>query len=114
MKYNEKNVEKFCNALKEGTGRVRACKAVKIHYCTFIEWMEKPEFAKLVEKAESTGNDLIKDLCKRKIIEDKSWQSGAWWLERNYPEEFKLKSELGGDLNVTTTIPEIKFVKSNE
>jgi hypothetical protein len=59
--------------------------------------MEKPELSELVKKAESSGDDKIKDLQKRKIIEDKSWTSGAWWLERNYPDQYRQRIEQTGD-----------------
>ena len=92
MKYGKEIVEKITQALCDGQGRVRACKIAGIHYDTFMVWMRsKPEFAEAVKKAEATGNDKIKDICQRRIIEDKSWQSAAWWLERNYPDQYSLK-----------------------
>ena len=47
-----------------------------------------------VKKAEATGNDKIKDICQRRIIEDKSWQSAAWWLERTDPANFGQRNNL--------------------
>ena len=92
MKYGKEIVEKITQALCDGQGRVRACKLAGIHYDTFMVWMRsKPEFAEAVKKAEATGNDKIKDICQRRIIEDKSWQSAAWWLERNYQDQYSLK-----------------------
>jgi len=92
MKYGKEIVDKITQALCDGQGRVRACKLAGIHYDTFMVWMRsKAEFAEAVKKAEATGNDKIKDICQRRIIEDKSWQSAAWWLERNYPDQYSLK-----------------------
>lgn len=92
MKYGKEIVDKITQALCDGQGRVRACKLAGIHYDTFMVWMRsKPEFAEAVKKAEATGNDKIKDICQRRIIEDKSWQSAAWWLERNYQDQYSLK-----------------------
>ena len=114
MKYTSRTIKKITDALKDGQGRVRACKLGGITYETFTEWMLKPEFSELVLKAEDCGNDKIKDLCKRKVIEDKSWQSAAWWLERVYPMEFRMKNEIDNNLNMTGTMPVIKFIKSGE
>ena len=61
----------------------------------------------MIKKAEDDGNDKIKDLQKRKIIEDKSWQSAAWWLERNYPDQYKQR--FGQDLDVKPEKPTISF-----
>lgn len=92
MKYDKDTVKKIIDALADGQGRVRACKIAGISYQTFVNWMsEKIEFIEAVKKAEETGNDKIKDICQRRIIEDKSWQSAAWWLERNYPDVYSLK-----------------------
>ena len=95
MKYGKERVKKITQALCDGQGRVRACKIAGIHYDTFMEWMRsKPEFSEAVKKAEATGNDKIKDICQRRIIEDKSWQSAAWWLERTDPANFGQRNNL--------------------
>ena len=95
MKYGKERVKKITQALCDGQGRVRACKIAGIRYDTFMEWMRsKPEFSEAVKKAEDTGNDKIKDICKRRIIEDKSWQSAAWWLERTDPANFGQRNNL--------------------
>ena len=95
MKYGKERVKKITQALCDGQGRVRACKIAGINYDTFMEWMRsKPEFSEAVKKAEATGNDKIKDICQRRIIEDKSWQSAAWWLERTDPANFGQRNNL--------------------
>ena len=95
MKYGKEMVKKITQALCDGQGRVRACKIAGIRYDTFMEWMRsKPEFSEAVKKAEATGNDKIKDICQRRIIEDKSWQSAAWWLERTDPANFGQRNSL--------------------
>ena len=95
MKYGKERVKKITQALCDGQGRVRACKIAGIHYDTFMEWMRsKPEFSEAVKKAEATGNDKINDICQRRIIEDKSWQSAAWWLERTDPANFGQRNNL--------------------
>lgn len=97
MKYDKHHITKFIESLKNGDGRVRACLNANIHYSTFLDWLNdenKPEFSEAVKKAEDYGNDKIKDICKRRILEDSNWQSAAWWLERNYKDEFSLKQNI--------------------
>ncbi len=96
MKYDNDHIEKILTALRDGLGRVRACKAVDISYETFTVWLEKPEFSEAVKKAEQIGEDKIKDLAKRGIIEkfQDHWQAAAWWLERNYPEIYSNKTKI--------------------
>jgi hypothetical protein len=97
MKYDKHHIDIIIKSLSEGDGRVRACKKAGIDYQTFLNWLKdekKVDFFEAVKKAEDYGNDKIKDICKRRIIEDESWQSAAWWLERNYSEIYSLKQEL--------------------
>jgi hypothetical protein len=90
MKYDKHHIDKILKALENGDGRVRAVAAAGLHYSTLLDWLDKySDFSEAVKKAEDTGNDKIKDICKRRIIDDKTWQSAAWWLERNYPDEYK-------------------------
>jgi hypothetical protein len=95
MKYDKHHIDKIIKSLENGDGRVRACKEADISYQCFLNWMEdEVEFLEAIKKAEDSGNDKIKDICKRKIIEDPSWQSGAWWLERNFPGQYKNRSDI--------------------
>lgn len=115
MKYDAAHIEPILKALREGAGRTRAVKSAGIDYSTFLEWLiddRKPEFRKAVLKAEHDGADLIKDLCTRRVIEDKSWQSAAWWLERKFSDEFKNRSEIGAtDGFITVNFRQAKPVK---
>lgn len=116
MKRDKYHIDKIFESLQNGDGRVRACKNAGISYQCFINWCDDVEFFELIKKAENTGNDKIKDICKRRIIEDKSWQSAAWWLERNFKNEYSLKQEFdhttkGESLN---KISAIEVIHSNE
>lgn len=96
MKYTEDTIKKIEESLQKGDGRVRAVNQAGIDYATFMRWMHderKAKFANRIKKAEDAGNDKIKDICKRRIIENETWQSAAWWLERNYPDEYRNKQE---------------------
>jgi hypothetical protein len=112
MKYNEATIKIIIEALQEGRGRVEAVKEAKIHYCTFIDWYEnKPEFTERIKRAEFIGYDRVKHKQIDKIINDKSWTSAAWWLERKYPDEFA-KHEQPKD--VTIEKKTIIFTTENE
>jgi hypothetical protein len=89
MKYEKHIIDKILNALADGQGRVRACKIAGIEYQTFMNWYNsKVEFFEAVKKAEEVGYDKIRDVCERKIIEDRMWQAAAWFLERKFPEKY--------------------------
>jgi len=97
MKKDSHHINIILESLANGDGRVRACGQANIHYSTFLDWYEHDtEFSESVKKAEDTGNDRIKDLAKRGIIEkfNNNWQSAAWWLERNYPDEFRQRQDV--------------------
>ena len=94
-KYTKEVVLRILTALAEGQGRIRACKLAGISYETFTVWMdEKSDFSDVVKRAERIGAGVIKDICQRRVIEDKSWQSAAWWLERKHPEEYAQSNNL--------------------
>jgi hypothetical protein len=93
MKFDKHHIDLIINALANGEGRVRACKIAGIVYQTFLNWLNdnnKVEFFEAVKKAEDMGNDKIKDICKRKIIDDKSWQSVHGGLKEITPMNFAI------------------------
>ena len=52
---------------------------------TFYDWINKDkEFSDRVKKGKETGKAHLLN----KILQDESWQSKAWMLERQYPDEF--------------------------
>ena len=102
MKYNKSTVNKIIAALADGQGRVAAAKGANISFETFCQWMGKySEFSDKVKKAEEIGYKKIHDVCQRRIIEDQSWQSAAWWLERTDPANFGPHN----NLNVNAEMP---------
>jgi len=94
MKYNKSTIKKIIAALADGQGRVRATKAAGISFETFCRWMNDDEFSEQVKKAEEIGYKKIHDVCQRRIIEDQSWQSAAWWLERTDPANYGQRNNL--------------------
>jgi transposase len=52
---------------------------------TFYDWLNKDqEFSERIKKAKAEGKYAL----VAKIAQDESWQSKAWMLERQYPDEF--------------------------
>ena len=102
MKYNKSTVNKIIAALADGQGRVAAAKGANISFETFCQWMGKySEFSDKVKKAQEIGYAKVHDICKHRIINDASWQSAAWWLERTDPANFGQRN----NLNVTAESP---------
>lgn len=98
MKYDTDTIAKVIEKLEDGQGRVNACKHANINYQTFLNWLADPdkvEFLEAVKKAENAGYDKTKDLAilaiKAKF--NTSWQAAAWWLERNYPDQYRNRIE---------------------
>ena len=115
MKYNAHTIKKITDALSDGQGRVRACRFAGICHETFMNWMNTySEFSDAIKKAEENGNDYLKDLCKRRVIKDKSWQSAAWWLERNYPMEYSLRYFNENNVIPNLEITVIRFIHEGE
>jgi hypothetical protein len=94
MKNDKEHIDIIIECLEKGYGRVESCKAAGISYKTFTRWMKKSQFCQIIKKSESIGRDVNKEQCKRRILTDASWQSAAWWLERNYPDEFRNRADM--------------------
>lgn len=101
-KYTKKLVKQFIEEIKEKRGRVRACRNVGISYQTFTEWTNpkhpryKAEFTELLKKTEEEVVNENKDYAIAAIFSKMKdhWQAAAWWLERNFPEEFRNRQEI--------------------
>ena len=109
-KYNPTVIKKFIDSIEAKTGRVRACKNVGISYQTFLDWTNpehpnfKLEFIELLKKAEAVVNIEQRDYAISAIFSKMKdhWQAAAWWLERNYPDQFRNKSEV--DSNIKSSL----------
>jgi hypothetical protein len=91
MKYSPEMTQEIASLLANGSNRTDACVMAGISYETFTVWMQKPEFSEAIKKAE-TGfkNENIAIVFR---AAQKSWQAGAWLLERKYWQEFALKKD---------------------
>ena len=100
--------------LKEGNTQRTACGYVGICEDTYYNWLqlaeiarEKPEkergkyddiyiqFSDTVKKARHFARRRFNGIISKAA--DKTWPAAAWWLERNYPEEYGQRSRV--DMN---------------
>jgi hypothetical protein len=75
------------DAIKEGVPYKLACMAAGITYDCFLKWrQDDPDFHRQVEElVAKPAIDLFK-IIRQQAPE--TWQSGAWALERRFPEMF--------------------------
>lgn len=99
MKKTNETIEILTNSLSEGATRSKACELAGISLRTLYNWLKDVEVAEKIKQAEGIGMDYIKHLCIERIINAKQWQASAWWLERNYPEQFGKR-----DVTVESTV----------
>jgi len=106
MKYDEDIVESIIASIKNGEGRVSACKKAGISYQTFCRWYNDEmvhedfiigEFREHIKRAEEEFTEGIKQMAIMSIVRKfpENWQAAAWWLERKHKAEFG--RELGND-----------------
>lgn len=97
-KYTAKLVTEICDYIIEGNTVESICESLDISHQTFYRWKkEKSEFSEAIKKAEELRKDFGKALAVSSIFKAMAngvWQAGAWWLERNYPSEFKNVQEV--------------------
>jgi hypothetical protein len=112
-KLNERTAKRICAAVRRGNTRFDAALCAGIHVDTFLLWMRRGrqegsgfyyQFYQSVKKAEAQFvDDNIKVIQKAK---GKSWQAGAWLLERRRPDDFAQRARLdhSGHVNSEMTL----------
>lgn len=107
-KYNPSIVMSICNNLREGKGRVNSVVGCGVSFRQFCTWMKKyPDFKKAVEEAEEELRVARKDVAIDAVfnaMKNNTWQAGAWWLERSYPEEYGLRQSSQISLNIPVKV----------
>lgn len=112
--YDEFSIEVIESVLRAGGGRTDAVAALGIRYETFSQWMKRhPELNEIVRRAEIEGKGVNRKKCIDRILNDKSWQSAAWWLERTFPQEFTRQEKLNIDSDANVKILNIDPLKTN-
>lgn len=102
----EKIIYEIANNLR---GRVLASEAAGVDYNTFKRWYdESADFADAVKRAEEAFEAKGKNVAIASIFKamPKSWQAGAWWLERKFSNEFKNKTFQEGTETVALDLSE--------
>jgi hypothetical protein len=89
MKYGDDMTKEIAALLEGGSNRTDACLIAGISYETFTVWMQKPEFAECIKKAEAQFKNRNITIIQKAAAT--TWQAAAWLLERKFWQEFALK-----------------------
>ena len=91
-KYSKALTDKICDLITQANTIESICQVVNISQQTFYRWRhEKSEFNESIKKAIEVRDFTGKSLAISTIfqaMENGTWQAAAWWLERNFPEEY--------------------------
>lgn len=88
-------IDRLIEALATGHTRKDACTLADISDETLSNWMKKDlDFLEAVKKAELVAKDQCIKIVRQAAL--KSWQAGAWYLERKYRDEFAQRQEVTG------------------
>ena len=91
-KYSKALTDKICRLISQANTIESICKVVNISQQTFYRWRhEKSEFNENIKRALEIRDFTGKSLAIHTIfnaMKEGTWQAAAWWLERNFPEEF--------------------------
>lgn len=119
-KLNKEMIEKIARYIELGFTIKDTCEAVGINKDTFFEWKRqgksdkengiKSDFSDFSDSIKKSKHS-IKELMLSKIVQTakEKWEAAAWWLERNFPEDYSLRPEL----RKTKTKNKSKNVESN-
>lgn len=104
-KLNKEMIAEISSYIELGFTIKDTCEAVGIEQSTFFNWKNqgkldkengiKSEFLEFLESIKK-GKHKIKQLMLSKIVQaaNENWNAAAWWVERNFPEDYSLKPEL--------------------
>jgi hypothetical protein len=110
-------VERITKALRAGNTRRNACALGGIHHDTFYTWLKEfSEFSDAVMRAEAECEAHAVGMIQKAGIEHQvlrhrtktlpdgtvlieetlttewDWNAAAWWLERRFPDDWKLRT----------------------
>jgi hypothetical protein len=75
-------------------GNTRSCvrSALKIPKTTWQRWLQDEDWLDAVEAAEAEA--VARNVAVIQKAAQSQWQAAAWWLERRYPDEWRLRDAL--------------------
>lgn len=112
MRFTLETIDKLVEVLEDGEGPIKACEQAGIGFRTLYDWLDgdipkdayiffkcdteeeiteaKTQFSQRIKRAEEVGKRKGRAKAIDSIFTamEKSWLPAAWWLERNYKEEF--------------------------
>jgi transposase len=104
LKLNKELIGRISGFIANGNYHAQACAMCHIGTTTFYRWLEKGEHEQkglfrdlwdAVKEAESVAEARF----IQTIVNDDSWQSKAWLLERRFPERWGRKDRLEANVN---------------
>ena len=112
-KLTDETVDKLCLAQEMGLNQEESAIYAGITPQTLYNWINKGKKAKSNKSKYKQfynrwkyAKIKNKAFHLKKVQEDKSWQSSAWYLERVYPDEFgKQTLEITGGMSVEHSTP---------
>jgi hypothetical protein len=75
-------------------GNTRSCvrAALKIPPTTWKRWLKSDDWRDAMEAAEAEA--VARNVAVIQKAAQSQWQAAAWWLERRYPDEWRLRDAL--------------------
>lgn len=119
MKYNKETICIIRTSIEELQGRVNAAKNAGISYQTLLNWLNpehpnfRPELVEIIKEAELFAAEKGKDVAVAAIFAqmEKHWQAAAWWLERNFPDQYSQKNVHNVDAIIRgKTVPPLNII----
>jgi hypothetical protein len=102
LKKTPELVEQIIELVGSGTPITHAAQACGIDRGTVYDWLENdPTFTTEIKKRRSLAvHERVEAI---RAAQNKNWTAAAWYLERQYPEEFGIRPEKK-DIKITVEI----------
>src|SRR5262249_4943792 len=95
LKLTERVFVRVCKFLESGGTETAACESEQIRFATLaLHLQRKPHWRKRLDRAKEVRKALWRELHCQNILKQapKNVLASLWWLARNYPDEFALRT----------------------
>ena len=95
IKLTARTFVRICKFVEAGGTETAACESEGIRYATLsLHVQRKPDWRKRLSQARELRKAVWRELHVQNILKQapKNVIASLWWLERNYPEEFALRT----------------------
>jgi hypothetical protein len=95
LKLTSRAFVRICRFVEAGGTETSACESEQIRYATLaLHLQRKPHWKRRLERAKEVRKSVWREMHTQNILKQapRNVIASLWWLERNFPDEFALRT----------------------